>query len=299
MATKTTGNLIPSNTNVPLDARARISSLEDMVNIGNPYIGLIVYVVSTGKLYVVTGLKSKEVDGVLVENAAVDTYEELEGISNIAIGGVTTVAATEQAHVEVVKTGTTATLHFAIPQGEDGKDGEQGIQGERGEIGPAMKIDAMGTLDERTNYDDQPRDFTFFDIDNVKLYIKISDESGAWSSAIDIKGHKGDTGEQGPQGPTGPQGPKGDQGAVATISIGTVTTLQPNESATAIIRYDEVSNVYYLDLGIPKGDMGDAGEESAELKDRITALETALDGVNALLDEILGTTPEEDNGGEA
>ena len=127
MATKTTGNLIPSNTNVPLDARARISSLEDMVNIGNPYIGLIVYVVSSGKLYVVTGLKSKEVDGVLVENAAVNTYEELEGISNIAIGGVTTVLATEQAHVEVVKTGTTATLHFAIPQGEDGEDGEDGI----------------------------------------------------------------------------------------------------------------------------------------------------------------------------
>lgn len=149
MATKTTGNLIPSNTNVPLDARARISSLEDMVNIGNPYIGLIVYVVSTGKLYVVTGLKSKEVDGVLVENAAVDTYEELEGISNIAIGGVTTVAATEQAHVEVVKTGTTATLHFAIPQGEDGKDGEQGIQGESGKDGitPSITVGDVTVVD--------------------------------------------------------------------------------------------------------------------------------------------------------
>lgn len=179
-------------------------------------------------------------------------------------------------------------------QGIQGEQGIQGIQGERGEIGPAMKIDAMGTLEERANYDDQPRDFTFFDIDNVKLYIKISDESGAWSSAIDIKGHKGDTGEQGPQGPTGPQGPKGDQGAVATISVGTVTTLEPGANATAEIRYDSTNNVYYLDLGIPKGEMGDAGEESAELKDRITALETALDGVNALLDEILGTTPEEE-----
>lgn len=200
------------------------------------------------------------------------------------------------------------------PQGDKGDKGDQGIQGlqgeqgvagpqgERGEIGPAMKIDAVGTLEERANYDNQPRDFTFFDKDNVKLYIKISDEPGLWSEPIDIKGPKGDKGDQGDQGVAGPQGPQGPQGVVATIFGGTVTTLEPSANATATIRYDSTNNVYYLDLGIPKGEMGDAGEESAELKrrietlestdseinDRVTNLETALTGVDTLLDEIIG-----------
>lgn len=102
------------------------------------------------------------------------------------------------------------------------------------------------------------------------------------------KGEKGDTGPQGPagkdgadgkdgapgadgaQGPTGPQGPKGDPGedgapgAAATVAVGSVTTLGPDEEAT--VSNTGTANAAVLAFGIPrgaKGDKGDKGETGA------------------------------------
>ena len=77
MATKTTGNLIPSAVNTPLDARTRVETLADVANMQNPALGGIFYCIETGKHYKITGLTSKTIGPLPVENAAVESYEEL------------------------------------------------------------------------------------------------------------------------------------------------------------------------------------------------------------------------------
>ena len=73
-------------------------------------------------------------------------------------------------------------------------------------------------------------------------------------------GEKGDTGDTGPQGETGAQGPKGDTGATPNIQIGTVQTLEPGQNATASMTGTPENPL--LNLGIPKGEKGDPGEDA-------------------------------------
>lgn len=73
----------------------------------------------------------------------------------------------------------------------------QGKQGEKGDRGAAFKIDATGTLAERAQYDNQPKDFSFLATDDGNVYVKVSDTSGDWSDPIPFKGDKGDTGKTG------------------------------------------------------------------------------------------------------
>ena len=81
-----------------------------------------------------------------------------------------------------------------------------------------------------------------------------------------LKGEKGEQGEQGPQGIQGEKGERGEQGIqgvqgadgqTPNITIGTVTTLNAGSSATAEIT--GTTPDLTLNLGIPKGDKGDAG----------------------------------------
>lgn len=82
------------------------------------------------------------------------------------------------------------------------------------------------------------------------------------------QGDKGDTGDQGPQGEkgdTGEQGPKGDKGDTgenATIAIGTVTTLEPDQEATVQNTGTETNAV--LSFGIPKGETGNTGPQGPQ-----------------------------------
>ncbi|MBO4647327.1 MAG: hypothetical protein J5806_04145 [Lentisphaeria bacterium] len=84
MAKTTTGNLIPSTVNTPLDARTQIAALADAANIENPVLGGIFYCVATGKHYRITALKSKTIGALTVENAAVDTYEAIPDAADVA-----------------------------------------------------------------------------------------------------------------------------------------------------------------------------------------------------------------------
>jgi hypothetical protein len=74
---KIANSVIPSKVDTPLDARSRVVSEADILNIENPAIGQLVYCINNGKFYVVTGLKAKQIGAITVQNAAVDTYEEL------------------------------------------------------------------------------------------------------------------------------------------------------------------------------------------------------------------------------
>ena len=108
------------------------------------------------------------------------------------------------------------------PQGPKGNTGETGPQGEMGPQGPAGETGPQGP-------------------------VGPAGKDGA-------QGTKGDTGEQ------GPQGPKGDTGATPNIQIGTVQTLEPGQQATASMSGTAENPL--LNLGIPKGEKGDPGEDA-------------------------------------
>lgn len=70
----TSGALLPSTADTPLDARARIANLNAVESIDNPYTGMIFYCTGTGKHYKVKTLKSVSIGG--GTGYAVGTYEE-------------------------------------------------------------------------------------------------------------------------------------------------------------------------------------------------------------------------------
>ena len=69
------------------------------------------------------------------------------------------------------------------------------------------------------------------------------------------RGDKGDTGDT---GSPGAKGDKGDTGATPNLSIGTVTTLEAGQNATASMGGTAESPV--LNLGIPRGAKGEPGQ---------------------------------------
>lgn len=70
-------SLIPGTVDTPLDGRGRVVTEADIADIRQPFIGMVVYVQDSGKRYIVRSLKAKQIGSLLVENAAVDQYEEL------------------------------------------------------------------------------------------------------------------------------------------------------------------------------------------------------------------------------
>ena len=66
-----------SKTNTPTREGERIASLSQMGTIPTPYVGMRVFVEDSGKEYVITSLKEKEVAGEVIPNAVIDTYVEL------------------------------------------------------------------------------------------------------------------------------------------------------------------------------------------------------------------------------
>lgn len=73
---KVTGALVfPEG--VPTRAGEAVNSVGEIYDIPAPRVGMIVYDKSTGINYIVRSLKAKAIDGVLVDNAQVDGFEEL------------------------------------------------------------------------------------------------------------------------------------------------------------------------------------------------------------------------------
>ena len=62
---------------VPTRAGEVVNSIDEIYDIPAPRVGMIVYDRSTGLNYIVRSLKAKVIDGVQVDNAQVDKYEEL------------------------------------------------------------------------------------------------------------------------------------------------------------------------------------------------------------------------------
>lgn len=162
----------------------------------------------------------------------------------IAIGTVE--STTGNPEVTNSGTNTGAIFNFKLPKGDKGDKGDTGATGESFRI--------IATLDN-TNQLPTPTEsirsnaYLIPDEENENhLWVITGDTTLLWTDAGQIQGVKG---EQGPQGPAGIPGTNGTNGTAATVSIGSVTTLQPNASAT--VTNVGTPNNAILNFGIPKG----------------------------------------------
>ena len=141
----------------------------------------------------------------------------------LSAGNVETLEPDQPATASVTGEGPAYQINLGIPQGKTGETGAQGVQGEIG-----------------------PRGYTF---------TPAVDDAGNLSWAND--GGLPNPEEINIKGPIGATGPQGNPGATPTITVGTVTTLDPGQDATAEIT-GETPNLT-LNLGIPKGQPGQDG----------------------------------------
>ena len=217
------GPLMPSTKDTPIDVRTRVESLEDIPNIQLPYVGMVFYVKSEGKHYTVKSLKAKDLNGILVEDALIDQYEEFGTHIDLDLSEFATEELVEELAAEMRE--NDADIREMIEsiadgnglRGEDGKSayeiakefgfegseeewleslrgpqGEQGPQGPKGERGfsayqawKALPQNANGTVEEF--------------IESLR-------------GPMGPQGEKGEQGPQGEVGPMGPQGPAGEKG---------------------------------------------------------------------------------------
>ena len=126
-------------------------------------------------------------------------------------------------------------------KGDTGAQGIQGIQGEKGDKGDTVAAGADG----KTPYVG----------DNGNWFVG-SDDTGKPSRGE--KGEPGSPGARGEPGSPGAKGDKGDPGATPNLTIGSVTTLEAGQNATASMGGTAESPV--LNLGIPRGAKGEPGE---------------------------------------
>ena len=84
MAINVSGSLQTTTVNLPLDARSRIATLDDVASIVNPALGGIFYCVATGRHYKITKLKAQTSGPFTVADKQVDTYEQLPDKSDLA-----------------------------------------------------------------------------------------------------------------------------------------------------------------------------------------------------------------------
>lgn len=73
----TSGSFLPTTVNTPVDARIVINSKSEIVNMEKPYVGMVFYVKDEDAFYVVVSLKSSSVNGIIVNNTAVNEYRAL------------------------------------------------------------------------------------------------------------------------------------------------------------------------------------------------------------------------------
>ena len=139
------------------------------------------------------------------------------------------------------------------PMGPKGEKGDTGLQGERGVPGPSS-ID-VGITETLEPFEDAKVENVGTNED-VILNFKIPRGKQGIDGKIGPQGIPGPKGEKGDMGLQGIKGEKGDQGP-ATIQIGNIETIEPNEEANVVNVGTPVDVV--LDFKIPKGEKGDQG----------------------------------------
>ena len=244
------GPLMPSTKDTPIDVRTRVQSLEDIPNIQLPFVGMIFFVISEGKHYTVKSLKAKDLNGVIVEDALIDQYEEFGTHIDLDLSEFATEELVEELAAEMRENdadireminsiadgnglrGEDGKSAYEIAkdygfegneeewleslrgeQGEIGPQGPEGPMGPQGEQGPEGPMGPQGPKGEAFKYED----FTEEQLaDLVKNIEDGTDGKSAYEIAKDY-GFEGNEEEwleslRGEQGPEGPMGPQGERG---------------------------------------------------------------------------------------
>jgi len=162
-------------------------------------------------------------------------------------------------------------LTFAIPQG---------VKGDRGE---AFTVNASGTIDNRSTYDDQSPPFAYLSLDEspTQIYFKKTDTSGDWTDGVAFgKGDKGDKGDKG-EGILSIVRTDGD-GSSGTIDTYTIT-FTDNTTTTFTVKNGDDGAVMSVagktgDVTLTKADVGlsDVDNTSDAEKPISNATQTAL-----------------------
>lgn len=154
----------------------------------------------------------------------------------LEIGTVETLPADQPATASITGESPAQKLNLGIPQGKQGATGNPGTPGKDGQNGvtPTLAAGNVETLEP-----DQP------------ATASVTGKGPAYQINLGI-----------PRGQTGAHGAPGQDGQTPTIAVGTVTTLDPGQDATAEITGKTPNLV--LSLGIPQGQPGKDGTEWTE-----------------------------------
>ena len=244
------GPLMPSTKDTPIDVRTRVQSLEDIPNIQLPFVGMIFFVISEGKHYTVKSLKSKDLNGVIVEDALIDQYEEFGTHIDLDLSEFATEELVEELAAEMRENdadireminsiadgnglrGEDGKSAYEIAkengfegneeewleslrgkQGEIGPQGPEGPMGPQGEQGPEGPMGPQGPKGEAFKYED-------FTEEQLADLVKNIEDGTDGKSAYEIAKENGFEGNEeewleslrGEQGPEGPMGPQGERG---------------------------------------------------------------------------------------
>ena len=259
------GPLMPSTKDTPIDVRTRVESLEDIINIQLPYVGMIFFVKSEGKHYTVKSLKSKDLNGVIVEDALIDQYEEFGTHIDIDLSEFATEELVEELAAEMRE--NDADIREMIEsiaegnglKGEDGKSafeiaqangfegteeewleslkGEQGPQGEvgpQGPMGPQGEVGPQGPMGPQGEKGD-PFKYEDFTEEQLSDLVKNIESGADGKSAFEIAQANGFEGTEEEwleslKGEVGPQGPMGPQGKQGPSAYAAWRTLDGNEN---------------------------------------------------------------------
>lgn len=161
------------------------------------------------------------------------------------------------------------------PVGPAGPMGSVGPQGARGPAGENYTPDAQGITADRATWNGENKGFAFLDIEQGKLYWKLTNAAADWSAGVNFgagaTGAQGNQGEQGPQGIQGPTGATGSPGTPGMIwkgayAAGTAYTPKDvvSHAGSAYINIlastgNVPTNVTYWSPVAVKGDAGPQG----------------------------------------
>ena len=186
---------------------------------------------------------------------------------------VGTVTQGSTANVVIREVSGELLFDFTLPKGDKGDTGAKGDKGDKGDI-PTIKVGTVTQGTANVVIREVNGEYLFdFTLPNgsgggITPTIKVGTVTQGVTADVTMrevggehlldftlpkgdKGDKGDTGDKGEKGDTGDKGDKGDNGISPSFTIGTVTTLNPDQNATVTISGTFPNLV--LNFGIPRG----------------------------------------------
>ena len=173
MAINVSGSLQTTAVNVPLDARSRIATLDDVASIVNPALGGIFYCVATGRHYRITKLKAQTSGPFTVADKQVDTYEQLPDKSDVDAK-----ADAEHSHAQYA-------LKTEIPAAVDL---DPYLKKTDAATAYASKSDLAGKADAEHTHAQYALKTEIPDAVDLDPYLKKTDAATAYASKSDLAG---------------------------------------------------------------------------------------------------------------